>query len=243
MNRLKVAIIVTLGAAVFVTANGTAGARPSENGGDREFQLRRRATLLQQGRLKEAAAVTGRVVQDLAFPESIVMDYETFVRISDGIFVGRVRRGQSSLSVDGSRIATAYAFDVEEWLYGPYKGAQTTVVVPGGRVGFRDGSWAESRLHQFALPTSGQRYFVSVSAEHRRPGLELVPMSSAMGIFELSHLGASLFEIASSGRILPHGSKFGLTAAARSETEDSFRQKLEQAIRSVRGAKRGDPVP
>lgn len=116
---------------------------------------------LRRGGLREAARVKGRYVATFdPHWDFGQFDVETLTKNSAAVIVGVARRKLGSrLSADGQSIVTDYEIGVTERIKGAMpQGSTVTVSLPGGVVGFEDGTSAELRTREFDHFKTGATY-------------------------------------------------------------------------------------
>jgi hypothetical protein len=153
------------------------------------------------GGLRAAAGVSGTFTTAVPIREQLSLSsLRELIDLSELIVVGRTLSNAPRLTKDGLSIFSYYSVAVENVIGGPSLGnAAITIVVPGGRVGFEDGSWAQVNTPGFFRPTNGTRYmfFLSVPGSDIRQEFKLapngplfVPVEGPLGIYELKSDGS-----------------------------------------------------
>jgi hypothetical protein len=110
--------------------------------------------------LHQAALKTGFHATAYTFSSNAqIQSLKRLTADSDAIFVGRVQSNVCLISRDEQTIFIYYAVHVESTLKGHVKtGADLTVLVPGGRVTFADGTMAQVNTPGLMRPVNGGRY-------------------------------------------------------------------------------------
>lgn len=141
----------------------------------------------------EAGFYRGRIaIRDEGAPPSLA----GLVDASELIIVGKVASNVSRLTSDGLSIVIAYDVVVESVLkHSGRPPVMVTVLVPGGRVSFEDGSMAELRAPGFAWPMNGSRqvWFLNQGSgiipkdkelAHTTDGI-YIPAFGPLGVYQL----------------------------------------------------------
>lgn len=187
---------------------------------DREIRARQ-VTAYRNGGLRAAASITGSYVgeiehDELGSPSSL----RALASSSQIIVVGRVESNVCRLSQDGFSIYTEYEVAVERPLKGPVVD-RITLIVPGGRVLFENGNWAQLNISNLARPEDRRRYVFFLreakptrgevrshaAAETYVPafgGLGIYPLTTRQGfIFPLGNINSPLSRSIVQQRLAP----------------------------------------
>jgi hypothetical protein len=158
-------------------------------------QRAREDAAFKTGGLRAAATISGnyvrRIAVDVGGPASLVQ----FVSYSHAIIIGRPVRSVGRVVLDGTSINLFDTVNVERILKGNVA-STVTVVLPGGRVSFPDGSIAELKAPDFKKPALDGLYlwFLRTAAHSVIQGNEsvisnnfaFVPSYGPLGIFDMS---------------------------------------------------------
>jgi len=193
-NRL---IAAALAAIALATWLGSVPVAEQENTAGTSVR-QRQVKELREGGLAAAAAVTGSYIggalpADLGSPASL----RALVSSSEQIVVATVTSNRAYLTRDGHSILTHYAAGVGEVLKGTLSvSSEVSLVVPGGRVGFSDGSWAQLDLGGFIRPSDGESYVLFLrdarTLYRRETAIGMhsyVPMFGPLGVYHLKDDG------------------------------------------------------
>lgn len=177
-------ILVGLGLGLGLSKMVNAAKRPVEMAGQVAPQQGRKVDADTRP-LKERAKQVGRYISDQP-PNRVgaFVGLSDLARNSSAVIIGIPQENVSALSPDGRSITIDYKVRV---MY-VYKGAAregdiVTVSLPGGRVGFDDGSTAEIRTSWFKKMMDGKAYALFLTATPR-PGI-FVTTGEAQGLFEV----------------------------------------------------------
>lgn len=146
-----------------------------------------RALFENRGSLHEAAkAAGGRFVTSSTNLNGSIeyQDIKSLKRESSFVVVGTAVTNTCQLTPDGREVQTAYQFRVEDVFKGHARaGDMITVLLPGGRVSFEDGSMVQINTPGFRLMVNGDRYVLFLRADHTNKAF--LPTGGSQGIFEL----------------------------------------------------------
>ena len=138
-----------------------------------EIEVQQLAALNKQG-IHAAARVNGKFIAAVGFDRDKQKDPLTFSDLrdaSDLVFVGRVLSNRSVLSANQKAIETHYEVRIDTLIKGPTKLGQVTVVTPGGRLQFSDGTMAQMNTPGFARPMTNHEglWFLTGAEDSPRP--------------------------------------------------------------------------
>jgi hypothetical protein len=140
--------VITGAAVVFATGSWflLAQAQPQQRG--RADDDSRVVEALRHGGLRAAAAVRGSYVQVLSGSlDNEPSQMTSLTNDSELVVVGQVLNHRFWLDAPGRTVLTNYEVSVERVFKGTAPlGGLITVTMPGGRVSFPDGTWAETRV-------------------------------------------------------------------------------------------------
>lgn len=134
----------------------------------------------------------GRLVANLDFNKSAQKaSLKDMVSSSLLIVIATTESNVSRMSEDRKSIRTFYRARVEEVLKGNLKaGGNITVSLPGGKVGFPDGSTAEVQTTWFKKMLSNKRYLLFLTGKPN--GDTFMPTGGPQGVFEIPADGTGL---------------------------------------------------
>lgn len=180
----------------------------------------RQQAALRQGGLRAAAAVTGHyegVVR--SHSEVVPADLTQLVKESQLIIVGTIVSHRSFLDQRERMIHTSYEVRVDDAWKGLTVGTGSVVVsIPGGRVGFPDGSYAHINTPDMPLPTNGQRYVLFLGPARHQVSSDQ-RLAAKGPIYALRSGSVGLYLVRTDGRILP-----------RSPIGDAVRRQVERLL-------------
>lgn len=127
----------------------------------------------------------GKFVGNVEFNKGAMKgDLAQLVAHSAAVVVATVEENQCALSADEKVIRTYYKVRVEEVLKGGVEvGSALTLSVPGGKVGFEDGSTAETQAMWFRKMVNHRRYVLFLDQKGRAD--EFVTSGGPQGVYEL----------------------------------------------------------
>jgi hypothetical protein len=146
------------------------------------------------GGLRAAAAVKGSYITTVDTNVGSPTSFEQLTAFSDLIFVGTPLKAVSRLTDDGRSASLFDDVRVDALLKGFLSpNGHVTVILPGGRISFADGSWALVKTLGFRKPANGvsHLWFVRAAKERQTAGFEkdiapggaFVPSYGPMGIY------------------------------------------------------------
>lgn len=201
MKRLIV-IPVFLGVALATAAvarSVASGVQPSMSAQTPQQVAEQRKLARTKG-LESAAKVTGTYVETISFAAGGgPATWSELATLSETVVLGRVLKNVGVLTFNGHSVGTHFTVHVERALKGlPDKTVH--VLVPGGRFGFPDGTWAQVNVRNFAPPSDGQSavWFLRTAPARDLPK----DMPSPAYIIAAGPLG--LFPLDRSGRKNPY---------------------------------------
>jgi hypothetical protein len=167
---------------------------------------------LREGGIRAAVKVTGHYVGSAQFHDVVAMGLDTLVHDSTAVIVGTIEDNRCRLSADGAVITTDYTVTVLESLKGaPVVGTTVTVSIPGGRVEFEDGTWAELVAEDFTLPQRGERYIMFLRPSRYHPTLDAQKLAGPIGVLSPSFGAQGVFYVTpDSSRVYPRGRRVDL---------------------------------
>jgi hypothetical protein len=189
--------VVTMYFVVASTTRVSTNARSHGQQGQRTIswdQMAQQRAALRRGGLNAAASITGTYVGPTGFDADGPTDLDELVSVSDVVLVGSVIDNVCVLHKDHRSISTVYTVSTDTPLKGDTSGLPLDVVVPGGKVGFPDGTTAEVTTPGFVRPMNGRRYvwFLGAArdaAEIRAGGRLYAPIAGPLGIYPLDRPG------------------------------------------------------
>src|SRR5918996_897524 len=133
--------------------------------------------------LHAAAKITGSFVGPVDFHNEVVaMDLETLIHDSTVILVGQIGDNRCRLSADERRITTDYNVTVLETLKGTVAVGDSVIVsLPGGKVVFEDGTWAELLPNEYRMPQMGERYVLFLAPSRYNPAADVQSLAGPSG--------------------------------------------------------------
>lgn len=155
-----------------------------------------RARAFAAGGLQAGAAVTGSITKTVADNRGTPVSLYQLVSFAKVIVVATPIRNRGFLSPDGATVQTFFSMEVTESLKGDTQLEQLELVIPGGRVSFDDGTWAQVNVEDFNRPLGDRRYLLFLreavpthtSEKGRRatPVPIFEPAFGALGIYDIS---------------------------------------------------------
>lgn len=218
---LKVVVVVGLLSCIAIAATASKSA---------DDVRVRQMKAYRSGGYKAAAAVTGEFVRTTGTTTAGPVSIQQLAAFSQVVFLGTPADNWSFIGTDGN-IYTAIQFQLQEVLKGAIAGT-VPVVVPGGRVGFDDGSWAQLNVLGLRRPTEGSRYLVFA-----RRALPQLTEGARQGeqLYEPAFDGLGLYEQISGSQIVrPSGgtdSAFARQLRRERTTGDQFLAAVRNALR------------
>jgi hypothetical protein len=231
------AILVVVAAALVTASRQRAAETPQET-----TRMRQREAA-SRGGLQAAAAVTGVYVDSVGLASSALpASLSELVAVSHLVVTADIESNSCILTLDGHSIVTVMSMRVASTLKRDSSVQDSfTLVVPGGKVSFADGSTAELRPRGFAFPHPGVRYLLFLRriegsdaaqrpARPSTPGQrEFVPAAGVISFFQLAN---------DRKFILPGGgldSAFGRWMYKEKFPVYSFLPLVENAVREAAG--------
>lgn len=185
---------------VVVTAASTAAVKrsvasdtpvPAAAEHSREDLARQKALARSRG-LGPAAGVTGAYVETVRIPTlGAPASWSELSALSSLIVVGTAISNVGALRPDGRLVLSMYDVRVERVLKGTVPGQELRILLPGGRFGFADGSWAQTNVRNFVRPSNGQTavWFLRDAPSPERPegatGALYVTAAGPLGLYVL----------------------------------------------------------
>jgi hypothetical protein len=200
-NSRRIAVLISL--IVGVVAAGTSmlasrGQSPkaAPTGFDKDTHVRQENVARASG-LHEAAKLTGHYVGFTGYPNvGGPADLAELIDVSPLIVVGTVVENVSRSAADGRTIVTLYSIHSESVFKGHLRSDRLSMILPGGRVRFADGTEAELRTSGLRRPRTGEVWawfarsapeeFARGNETFIQPGGAFVPVAGALGAYELS---------------------------------------------------------
>ena len=178
---------------------------------------------IRRGGLREAARLTGTYVGSERTTGWAKYDIESLTSSSATIVIGTPLSSSSSLAASGERINTDYNVRIERVLKGKLKKDETiSLVAPGGKVTFEDGTSAEVKT-----PDLGP------IVEHKRYVFFLRTSEEKIDAFGLTGGGQGLFELSSSdSAVKPLGDKSDSVQRHKEQKIADFISEIERAVRT-----------
>ena len=192
--------------------------------------VRRKTEALARGGLHEAAKITGTFIGHTRLkPTNTPASIEELVGGAQAVVVGVATSNAGHITPNGRNIYSEFRFTVSDVLKG-YVGATTVeVLIPGGRVEFDDGRWAQVNVPGFTRPLANRRYLLLlkrapgnvIKDQNRLQRTAFVPIAGGLGVFELGQ------------QVKPSGGldvELGRTLARGRHSEESFLRLIRQRI-------------
>ena len=196
---------------------------------------RQQALALAKGGLHAAASITGSYLGEVRSlnvggPASL----NELASYSHLVVVGTPMANASRLTPDGQSINIWYRVEIESILKGELSGQrqQIDVLIPGGKVGFPDGTWAQLRTRGFKLPAQGQRH-IWFLRKAQSDIVEKQETKDGCMAYEPSRGPLGIYELSSEHSIRPSGnyrSPLALRMAKEKWSVDEFLKAVEKAI-------------
>ena len=237
-KHLFVAIaVVTLAAGTAQPANPSqAQSRPEQPTSSPQTREERRKlseVRVKQG-LREAAKLYGGYVEGVRFDYELEADgVDILARMSKIVVRGYVKNHRSLIVREDlgyeepvETIVTDYTISV----FDVYKGdpglhsRDITVRIPGGRVEFEGGLWAEFRTSGFARPRDQEEFI-----------LFLHPHLSEENVYLVAFLSQGLFEVTPGGRVIPRAWPGSSVAKKAKPDLSEFVKELNDLIAREKG--------
>jgi hypothetical protein len=148
---------------------------------------RAQAMAFNRGGLREAATVTGSFERVVAVYRGSPVSLHQLISFSNAIVIGSTVSNHGVLIESGRSIETELVVSVEETLKGSIGRPSVTVILPGGRVGFPGGSWAQVGVRGFRRPERGRKYLFFLR-QARNQMFE--PAFGPVGVFDITEADA-----------------------------------------------------
>jgi hypothetical protein len=191
-----------------------------------------REVMYNDGTLHEAAIASGGtyVTSDSRHPSVGPQRLKDLAKASALVVSGMAVDNVGRISERGRSIVSVYTFRVEQSHKGNSRPGDTiSVVLPGGRVSFADGTMAQVNTPNFPKMKNGERYVLflvtlgSQKSDNGEPQAdEFYPTSGEIGVFALE----------GDGRLVPFANpKFHPISRLRGMFHDVFLLRVEKAVR------------
>lgn len=218
-RQLVVAIIswALLGLGFVVVRNGNTQTLPNKTS-----QQSDSVTAVRNGGLREAARIKRHYVASERTAGWMMFDLEGLANSSANIIIGTPMSASSKLAASGDRIFTEYNIRIDQVFKGTLKRDELiTVIAPGGKVTFDDGTSAEIRTPDLGRIKEHQRYLFFLATSEDSPEA-----------FGLTGGGQGVFELSSSdSRVKPLGGKMDVVQKHKNQKVDAFILEVERAVR------------
>jgi hypothetical protein len=143
--------------------------------------------------LHAAAREKGSYATSIPGLDGAPVSLDQLVGFSKQILIAVPESNVSRLSADGKSIVSYYKLTVERVLKSVAGFDNAYLAVPGGRVGFEDGTWAQQNLLGYKRPMNGKRYLLflrdalgSVTKGSEPPGAKVFRGTfGPLGVYEL----------------------------------------------------------
>lgn len=178
---------------------------------------------IRRGGLREAARLTGTYVGSERTTGWAKYEIESLTSSSAAIVIGTPLSSASSLAASGERINTDYNVRIERVLKGKLEKGQTiSVVAPGGKVTFEDGTSAEVRTPDLGPIVENKRYVFFLRTSEEK-----------IDAFGLTGGGQGLFELSSSdSTVKPLGDKSDSVQRHKDQKLADFVSEIERAVKT-----------
>lgn len=199
----------------------------------------RQAAAHRKAGLRGAASVTGSYIgqvhaAELGSPTSL----RALTASAEAIVLATIDSNRCHLTSDGYSILTRYEATVERAFKGAVKkGMELSLIVPGGRVAFDDGSWAQLNVPGLRRPEDGKRYVMFLRNAHSVHAAEpavidknsYVPAFGPLGLYRID---------ADTARVFPAGnvrSALARVIVAQRLTGPAFMEQIDEIVRNQAG--------
>jgi len=179
LSTLVISVLVlafAIAAIIFVKKRGAATkpAASSNNG--------QQASRLLKDKAKRGG---GKFIGSVDYDKASMKDsLEKLIADSESIVIAKVERNVSKLSEAGDSAITSYQVVVEDVLKGQFQRGYTLAVsLPGGKVGFEDGSTAETQALWFKRMLNNKRYILFLEKSNGADGF--LTTGGPQGVFEI----------------------------------------------------------
>ncbi len=209
VQTAKATLLAAVGLAVLgVVSPALRGQVPDRTkyNGRSEQEVRTREAkqrMLNRAGLRGAASVTGSVtVERRLTTDGSITTLEDLLKHSDVVLVGATVRNRAWLTEDQRSVRSVFRVNADRVL-APKRSAELSVdvIIPGGRFGFGDGTWAQENTPGFLWPSKGELYIWFLRKATRderalvgtdgRPISDRAqlysPVSGPMGVIHLTH--------------------------------------------------------
>jgi len=179
-------------------------------------------TAVRNGGLREAAKLKRVYVSSERTSGWAKYDLENLTSTSIAIIIGTPLRSSSRLSASGDRVITEHEIRVERVLKGNLKTAEpVSLVVPGGKVTFEDGSSAEIRTPDLGPIAEQKRYLFFLRNSDDKPDAFTLT-GGGQGAFELS---------APEANVRPLGNKTDIVQKHKNQKVSAFVEEIEKTAK------------
>lgn len=167
-------------------------------------QHRLQSQAFKTGGLRAAAAVTGTFVTNVGFIQGAEpATLNELLGLSHVVLVGWVTSHSMVITVDGKSVVSEYSVTAETVVKGKIEPASLTVLMPGGRVRFSDGSLAQVNTPGFLRPLNDRRYLLFLRRVDLDPSA--VSARSPATDFSLTAGALSVWDVTGNPRAKPAG--------------------------------------
>src|SRR5262245_28011662 len=155
--------------------------------------------------IRAAAAVNGSYVKnDTVDDVAVALDINSLLSRSDIVARGVIKSNVSHVSEDGAWVVTDYVFSIAEELFSPDKhGATIHFRLPGGRVEWDDGTYADIKIPGFRHPLNGKEYLLFLAKDNGPRPHDAERYKLAMGSQSAFELGSDGLATALGKKIFP----------------------------------------
>jgi hypothetical protein len=184
VNYLLVAVVILTGVGVGLGLSKMSGRRLSQ-GASASPAVQPSQTADTDSLKEKAKRAGGRYVGGES--PSRVGEFKNLTGLtarSAAVIIGIPQENRTSLTPDGRSVTIDYKVRVEHVYKGTFnEGSTVTVSLPGGRIGFADGSTAEVRTPWFKKMETGKAYALFLTGGGRNG--TFVTTGNAQGLFEI----------------------------------------------------------
>jgi hypothetical protein len=179
-------------------------------------------TAVRNGGLREAAKLKRVYVSSERTSGWAKYDLEGLTSASSAIIIGTPLSSSSRLSASGDRVITEHEIKIERVVKGNLKPSESiSLVVPGGKVTFEDGSSAEIRTLDLGPIAEQKRYvFFLRSSEDKVDAFSLI--GGGQGAFELP---------APDANVRPLGARTDIVQKHKNQKVSAFVEEVEKAAK------------
>lgn len=176
---------------------------------------------IRKGGLREGARIKGHYVATDLVNGWLMYDLESLANSSVAIIIGTPSSASSRLTASGDGIITEYKISVDQVFKGNLTGKELSLITPGGKVTFEDGTSAEIRTTDLGPIKEHRRYIFFLRASDDTPEA-----------FGLTGGGQGLFELSSSdSQVKPLGGKKDVVQKHKNQSMDNFIEEVARAAR------------